>query len=190
MEINRNAGKRRADCAPPLIASVRRHSMQLTGRLTERDLRSGMWLHLTPPWFMSILGVLVLALAFWVLWMSFFGQNPTSGWGKWGVLVFLLYLLLYFGFYVPFSARRSLNQYKALQREFSLSPSETGLKWTAENGNAIIPWTDFLRWKENDAVFLLYVSDSLYHVIPKRLFEVATDIQTFRVFLNEHVGAK
>ncbi len=30
-EFNRNAGKRRADCAPPLIASVSRHVPSLTG---------------------------------------------------------------------------------------------------------------------------------------------------------------
>jgi hypothetical protein len=164
--------------------------MQLTGKYTERDLRSAMWLHLTPPWFMSILGVLLLAVAIWVLWMSFVGPHPSSGWAKWSLLAFLLYLLVGFGFYVPYRIRSTLHQYKALQREFTFSPSEAGLHWTGETGNAIVPWSDFLRWKENDSVFILYVSDSHYHVIPKRLFAVAGDIEAFRAIVNEHVAIK
>ena len=112
--------------------------MELKGALTNRDLRSAAWLDVAPRKAFAFLGLLVLALALWALWLAFFGSKQASSW-KWALLAFLVYLLAHYSLYVPYRLRRYFRQYKALQKEQFLSPTDIGLMVTTENVKGIIP---------------------------------------------------
>jgi hypothetical protein len=144
-------------------------------------------LDLAPRRSFAVLGCLLLALAIWALWLGFFGDKPSSAWAKWGLLVFLVYLFGHYFVYVPLYLKRRYRQHKALQREQSLFPTESGLTVTTENGEGALPWSDFLAWKESDKLFMLYVADGLYHIVPKRFFAQAADIDNFRAMLRRLV---
>ena len=45
-------------------------------------------------------------------------------------------------------------------------------------------WTDFVNWKENERVFLLYYSDVLFLVVPKGAFLDSTCSNAFRAKLR------
>lgn len=50
------------------------------------------------------------------------------------------------------------------------------------------PWSDYLRWKEGGKCFLLYMSDNLFQIVPKRFFHSDSDIDTFREMLTMRIG--
>jgi len=164
--------------------------MELRGKLTDHDLRSAAWLHSAPRKFFAALGLLVLSLAVWALCLAFFGSKPDPGWGKWVLLAILVYLFAHYLVYVPFHLKREYRQYKALQKELLLSPDASGLTMTTENGKGIVPWSDVRSWKENKVLFMLYVTDRLYHLVPKRFFASAADIDDFRAMLQRLVRRK
>jgi len=164
--------------------------MELRGKLTDHDLRSAAWLHSAPRTFFAVLGLLVLSLVAWALWLAFFSSRPDPGWGKWVVLAVLAYLLTHYLIYVPFHLKRQYRQYKALQRELHLSPDASGLTVATENGKGTVPWSDFRSWKENKSLFMLYVTDRLYHLVPKHFFASPRDIDDFRAMLQRLVGRK
>lgn len=164
--------------------------MELKGTLTDRDLRSAAWLHVAPRKSFAFLGLLVLALAFWALWLAFFSSTPTPGLGKWTLLAFLVYLLAHYFIYVPYRLRRYFHQYKALQKEQLLSPTDIGLAVTTENGHGTVPWSELRGWKENKGLFMLYVADGIYHLVPKRFFAGAADVREFRGILQSKVARK
>lgn len=164
--------------------------MELKGALREKDLRVAAWMHIAPRKTYAILGLLVLASAICALWLAFFGSKPDSGWAKWAVLASLVYLPAHFFLYVPYRLRRHFRQFKALQREQLLATTDTGLTTATEDGSATVPWSDLLRWKESNALFMLYVADSTYCLIPKRFFASEADIQGFRGILKSKVARR
>ncbi len=82
--------------------------------------------------------------------------------------------------YVPWKTKRVFRQQKSLQREFTLSWETTGVQTKSVNGEFTCNWSDFIRWKENEILFLLYLSDIQFLMVPKRAFSNMTEIDLFR----------
>ena len=104
------------------------------------------------------------------------------------VLVFALcspFAVLGFPFLVTrvlggFTARRTFRQHKTLQKPATLTWSEQGVVMQSEYGDARVPWADFRKAREDQRMILLYESDRLYRLIPKRCLSAAqlADIQS------------
>ncbi|WP_051424486.1 YcxB family protein [Pseudomonas sp. URMO17WK12:I4] len=79
-----------------------------------------------------------------------------------------------------FTARRTFRQHKTLQKPATLTWSERGVVMQSEYGDARVPWADFRKAREDQRVILLYESDRLYRLIPKRCLLAAqlADIQS------------
>jgi len=71
------------------------------------------------------------------------------------------YLLL------PRRVKRVYRQQRNLQRPYEVSWDDDHYSTRSEQGNARIPWNEFLKWRENKRLFLLYRSDVLFHMVPK-----------------------
>jgi hypothetical protein len=89
--------------------------------------------------------------------------------------------------YIPWKAKRVFRQQKSLQREFSLSWNADGAHVKDANGDYSSAWSDFVRWKENDRLFLLYLSDVMFYMIPKRAFSSQSQLGEFRAHLARGV---
>lgn len=48
--------------------------------------------------------------------------------------------------------------------------TEEGLRYSTAFGQALRPWSFFHHWKEDAAMFLLYLNDWVYMAVPKRIF--------------------
>jgi hypothetical protein len=164
--------------------------MELKGVLKETDLRAAAWMHIAPRRTYAVLGLLVVAIAIWALWLAFFGPQPDAGWSKWVVLAFLVFLPAHYFLYAPYRLRRQFRQFKALQREQFLTTTDSGLTTATEHGSATVPWSDLLRWKEGNTLFMLYVADCTYYLVPKRFFASEADIQGFRKILQSKVARR
>lgn len=87
---------------------------------------------------------------------------------------------------IPWRARRLYEQHKGLHSpiEFSWTPEAVHLK--AESGESTTPWSHYRRFQENDSVILLYLNDSMYHVIPKSVFLSESELSAFREACRVH----
>ena len=90
-------------------------------------------------------------------------------------------------FIVPYKCRRAYAQRKDLQRECTFLPSEEGLAFKSADTEGEKRWSDYLKWKEGKSVFLLYMSDNLYQLVPKRFFASEADIERFRDILTRKI---
>jgi len=164
--------------------------MELRGRVAVEDLMAAQWVHVRPRRSLAVLGILLLALAIFVMATSFVGHrqsltDPTA-WILPGILAYLAFTAFV---WVPRKVRRSYSQRKDLQHEITLNVTHTGVEARTDQGYSVKPWSDYLRWKEGKSVFLLYLSDHLFQIVPKRFFATREDIDAFRSVISQSIGA-
>lgn len=75
----------------------------------------------------------------------------------------------------PILARRTFRQQRSLHGEVGLSWTEQRLEFDSEYGQFAMPWSHFLRFGEDRHTFVLFESDRLYRIIPKRALDADTE---------------
>jgi len=165
-----------------------RPQIMIEGTFTERDLRAAGWTNLRPRRWLAIVGVLIVAAFCWTLWLAFFGPGFHEPiWIRWAMLAVAVYLPAYFLIGFPLRVRRTYRQRKDLQRPCKYLPSEAGLGFETEGAQGTKSWGDFVKWKEGRSVFLLYISDQMFQVVPKHFFPSADEVDAFRNLVTAKV---
>lgn len=82
--------------------------------------------------------------------------------------------------------KRLYAQQKSLHAPITCRFDDTGLALSTPLGQGHRPWSHYIRLRENDAVILLYHSDILFDLIPKRWFADPAMLQAFRTELSRH----
>ncbi len=88
---------------------------------------------------------------------------------------------------LPLKARRAIRKQRALQHDVEISWNDQGASTRSLHGGATVPWEDFLGWKENNRVVLLYISESQFYVVPKRAFVDAASLEAFRELVARRI---
>jgi len=163
--------------------------IDLSGLISLTDYRAAQYVHLRPrPW-LRYVGVLLLVLVVVVLlaglWPDF--ATPSSGTSSLTIAALLAYLAILFFIYLPWRFGRLYQQQKAFHAPVRLQVTEEGVTTTSSVGHAVLPWSHFRKWKEGKAVFLLYITDALFTVVPKRFFEREDEMVSFRKLLAANV---
>jgi hypothetical protein len=105
------------------------------------------------------------------------------------------YIMMAVGFALPFfqyfyvaraAARKSYAAQKTLRYETMVVWTEDNVTLTNEQGGVTIPWSDFLKWADNDRVFLLFQGPRLFNMLPKRAL-TAAQIDDLRAILTAKV---
>lgn len=73
----------------------------------------------------------------------------------------------------PWLARRQLRQQPALGRSQSFRWNPDGFRLTGDTGETRLPWRELVRVHEDRDLFLFYLSDMIYHALPKRFLSPA-----------------
>jgi len=94
---------------------------------------------------------------------------------------------LYFLFYLPWKFKRSYRQYKALHSNISIVINNLGISGNSDHGNFNFEWSIFKNFKENKDIFLIYHTDYLFHIIPKRCFDDTQDSIKISNLLHEKI---
>jgi hypothetical protein len=130
-----------------------------------------------------ILGLLVL-MSLWNLTLVF--QDPSA-------LLFVLVPLAVLGFWAlfrfwltPVQLKRVFSQQKELHATFEMELTDEAFQVKNDYGAGSMPWKDFVKWKENRDLFLLYRSDIIFNMVPKRLFSTESEIDYVRERLKAH----
>lgn len=101
------------------------------------------------------------------------GIVATAVVGVPAVLAILNYMSL------PQNARRMYRQQKSLQETLAVEWSDDGMSWDGQAGHSRTPWSHYVKWCEDRRLFLLYHSDRLHQILPKRVLS-STDIDSIR----------
>ena len=159
--------------------------LRLDGQLRWGDYLRSQYLHLRPRPLLAVVGVAFLVLLAWGLYDSvsrwIAGRDTWLFPAMFGAV--LLYLVLYFCVMVPISAYRIFNQQKSLNLPFSIEASPEALSSFNETGKSVMPWNHFVKWKEGGTLFLIYHSDVMFQLVPKRFFQSHAELNEFRGFL-------
>jgi hypothetical protein len=160
--------------------------LRLDGQLLWNDYLRSQYLHLRPKPWLAVVGAILLALFAWVSYVTISDWiNADGSWVPPAIFAgVLLYFVLYFGVIVPINAHRIFKQQKSLNLPFSIEASSEAFCSFNETGKITMPWSHFVKWKEGGTLFLLYHSDVLFNLVPKRFFQNDTQLNEFRSFLN------
>jgi len=161
------------------------------GQLTSDDYLAANKLHMrTRGWkrmlwivFWVLLGVGALLSADIAI------QDPNAG------LPPLLLILLIAGvqlfvrlLYLPRHVRRVYSQQRNLQLPFESVCTDSGIESSNANSTNRLPWNHLIRWKEGPALFVVYQSDLIFNIVPKRCFAEPDLVDAFRSLLTERLG--
>jgi hypothetical protein len=89
--------------------------------------------------------------------------------------------------YVPWRASRIFDQQKSLHRAYSVSWDENGVMFKDETGQTIVKWSDYLKYKENEKFVLLYHSDIMFNMLPKKAFLIDENLQEFCSYVRGRI---
>jgi hypothetical protein len=89
---------------------------------------------------------------------------------------------------VPSLARRHYRQYKGIQEPITAELTDAGIKFGNADGEAILPWSKVLLWRQNDQFILIYGMPVLYYIVPKSIAQEGFDLPLLVQRLAEHVG--
>lgn len=84
-----------------------------------------------------------------------------------GCVVLALILLVNRRYAVRY-ARRNFAEQRNLADDYRITWDERGFESMSERGSIKQGWPEFHRWLENDALFMLFLSERLYVGLPKR----------------------
>ena len=90
---------------------------------------------------------------------------------------------------VPYRLGRRFRERKALQRSSTLSWDAKGLTVENVNGHMLIPWSDFLKWRQNENFLLLYPTRLTCTPIPKRAFTQPDQLPGLLKLIEQNMGA-
>ena len=88
--------------------------------------------------------------------------------------------------FFPKRVKKIYQQQKSLQVPTTVIISENEIKLNNELGNEVIPWTNFIKWMENDKVLLLFHSDIVFNFFPKRDIPDEETLNTIKKYLAEN----
>lgn len=153
-----------------------------TVNITAEDYLSAQMLHTQLTWkqaiWFSAIILLALAAYFWF-------PNGSSRYivvgglvggviGGLGARLIIRYLVL------PFRSKKLYAQQKGIHGDIEYTWDDHALTIKTPRAQGAIPWADYVKWRENDRLFLLYQNDILFNMILKRMFVDAAELQAFR----------
>jgi len=92
--------------------------------------------------------------------------------------------------FMPWRARKLFAQTKAASAPFSVTWDEDIISFESAQWKQRSKWTEFLKWRENEALFLLYINIQSYRIIPKRSFNDISAAESFGRLVKEKVLEK
>ena len=105
------------------------------------------------------------------------------------VLVVCLGWLLAVWMLPKYSWRKTFEKDQRLHQEVTIRISGEGIHFVTPNSDARAGWGLFTRYLESDKIFVLYQSNQIMNVIPKRFFG-SGEVQQFHELLREKVSGK
>jgi hypothetical protein len=116
-------------------------------------------------------------------------QDPKAGLTPLLLILFIAAVQLFVRlFYLPRRVCRVYSQQRSLHLPFEAVCTDSGIDCTSANSRTQLPWSHLIRWKEGATLFVVYQSDLMFNVVPKRGFTQPEHVDEFRGLLTERLG--
>lgn len=119
-------------------------------------------------------------------------QMPHDPWfvatliASYGAILLLTIALVRYVF-LPWQGRRIYAQTKAMQRPYKWTWDDERMSYVNDLASGIVPWEDVLKWREGPEQFLVYQSNIMFYLFPKRAFANEAAIDEFRALLKKKI---
>ena len=153
--------------------------VKLKGKFELTDVMAAQSLHTRSNRVVTWVGNYLLGL----LVLIFIAEIVLAATGRltWTYLLYpaliLGFLALYRFYLRPYQITRAYNQHKELSSPFEMKLTDEGYAITNSYGSGKIPWKDFAKWKEDKQIILLYRTDNMFNMVPRRLLNDETEAQ-------------
>jgi hypothetical protein len=161
-------------------------SIIVSGTIEERDFVGAQLLHLRPSLSaLCLLGLYALGSVLIVGATSrdLLQGNPVQWWALMQPASVLLILGVWR--YSVRAARLAYREHKALHGPMVLEISSDGISSKTEVGQDRLPWSHFVRLRENKHLFVIYQTRHLITIIPKRLLGGSEDEASVREMVRK-----
>ena len=81
---------------------------------------------------------------------------------------------------LPRKAGKIYDQQASLRDTYTYSWDKDALSVSSETGQARRPWSNYIKFLENDQLLLLYHSDIMFEIFPKSWFSSKEQVDEFR----------
>jgi hypothetical protein len=81
-----------------------------------------------------------------------------------------------------------LWQYKALAEPMTIEVRDDGLFFKRINGEGLVPWSEIVKWRQNDKLLLLYPANNVFHLVPRHFFTTQEAYAEFVEVLKARCG--
>lgn len=157
----------------------------LRNQLKPEDYIKAQYLHLRPnPRIIQIGG----AIAAFLILACFILYPIEAVISLLAPLVFLAFLYATILFVVfPWQARRIFSQQKSLQGEFEILIFPERIEINSTRGNMRMQLSDFHKYKVNKDMIVLYHSQAMFNIFPRRFFASDAEFKTFISYLKANL---
>jgi YcxB-like protein len=165
--------------------------MKLNIQLTEEDYIKANYLNLRSKRFLMWAGCLAVAFLAITMAVSAFRaftyhEDPTCVFVMAGAFALFVF---FFKVRFPQRLRHIFRQQKSLHLPYSVEFTDAGIVSTRVEGETKHGWDYYRKWNEGKTLFLLFQSEVLMNMIPKRCFASPEEMAEFRELLAKKIGA-
>ncbi len=164
--------------------------MNIRGQLTWQDYLHAQSLHTQRVWWLQMLWyaalVVVVGGFLSVMIPDVAANGPAIVWTYiWLPVVIVAAAGLFYYVVIPRGMRKLYEQHAEMSAPFDYEITQGRLMVTNGYGHADHPWGAFQKWKENRDLFLLYLSEAQFIIVPKR-FCTSGQLGALRARLQEN----
>jgi YcxB-like protein len=163
----------------------------LNCKLKPEDYIKAQYLHMRPSPWLKYPGIAFLSLwlVFSVASASLSGSLTRAFRALTPILFFGLFCALILFIILPRNVHRIFLQQKTLQIEYKSVISPEIIESTSEIGTARIRLSDFHKYKVDKDLILLYQSQAIFLIFPRRFFTLEEDFKIFLSYLEANLGS-
>ncbi len=153
--------------------------VSLQGKFELADLKAAQNLHAMPgkrTW----IGIIFLLGLFALLMVGAIVLAALGSLSWWMVaypLFILAFVALYWFVLRPGQITRAYKQHKELSSPFEMDLTDEGYAIKNLYGAGRVPWKDFAKWKADKNIILLYRTDNMFNMVPRRLLQDESQTQ-------------
>ena len=132
--------------------------------------------------------IIYLSVAGGLLLIAIFGSPLIRSGAIGGIIGGAIVVILGRYLLSPMLARRHYRKYKAIHDEFTIGLNDDGVSIESSNAKGLIPWSNILKWRDNNDYVLIYLMPRLYHIVPKSVSQDGFDVALLINSLYRNVG--
>jgi hypothetical protein len=164
--------------------------VRITTQLTVKDYLAAQRLHFRPKpilrWVLIALGALFVGVIFQQVLMVAQGRALGRYW--WMLPAGLAYGALLFYVVLPWRVSKLFRAQPSMGEPTETTFNDEGLLLQTPRGQLRFKWAALKRWKKNKHYILVYHSNVLFHIFPRRSFQRPEEFDELAALLGKNLG--